>query len=82
MAKDIMTDESFKSEMERLKASENVKLAQKEIRLKTRQKQYLYQLRWLEKRGKQLAALGYTIDNLEAMIAQAEAQAYALEEET
>lgn len=82
MAKDIMTDESFKAEMERLKASENVKLAQKEIRLKTRQKQYLYHLRWLENRGKQLAALGYTIDNLEAMIAQAEAQAYALEEET
>lgn len=81
MARDIMTDESFKAEMERLKASENVKLAQKEIRLKTRQKQYLYQLRWLEKRGKQLAALGYTIDKLEAMIAQAEAQAYALEEE-
>lgn len=82
MAKDIMTDESFKAEMERLKSSENVKLAQKEIRLKNKQKQYLYQLRWLEKRGKQLAALGYTIDNLEAMIAQAEAQAYALEEET
>ena len=82
MAKDIMTDESFKAEMERLKSSENVKLAQKEIRLKNKQKQYLYQLRWLEKRGKQLAALGYTIDNLESMIAQAEAQAYALEEET
>lgn len=82
MAKDIMTDESFKAEMERLKSSENVKLAQNEIRLKNKQKQYLYQLRWLEKRGKQLAALGYTIDNLEAMIAQAEAQAYALEEET
>ena len=82
MARDIMTDESFKAEMERLKSRENVKLAQKEIRLKNKQKQYLYQLRWLEKRGNQLAALGYTIDNLEAMIAQAEAQAYALEEET
>lgn len=30
MAKDIMTDESFKEELERLKGSENVKLAQKE----------------------------------------------------
>ena len=81
MARDIMTDESFKEELERLKGSENVKLAQKEIRLKNRQKNYLYQLRWLEKRGKQLAALGYTIDNMEEMIAQAEAQVYALEEE-
>lgn len=82
MARDIMTDESFKEELERLKGSENVKLAQKEIRLKNRQKNYLYQLRWLEKRGKQLAALGYTIDNLEEMIAQAEAQVYALEVES
>ena len=82
MARDIMTDESFKEELERLKGSENVKLAQKEIRLKNRQKNYLYQLRWLEKRGKQLAALGYTIDNLEEMIAQVEAQVYALEVES
>lgn len=81
MAKDIMTDESFKAEVERLKASENVKLAQKEIRIKNKRKAYLYQLRWLEKRGKQLAAQGYTTDNLEAMLAQVEAEAYALEEE-
>lgn len=81
MAREIMTDESYKAEVERLKASENVKLAQKEVRLKYKQRQYLYQLRWLEKRGKQLAAQGYTMDNMDAMIAQAEAQAYALEEE-
>lgn len=81
MAKDIMTDESFRAEVERLKASENVKLAQKEIRIKNKRKAYLYQLRWLEKRGKQLAAQGYTVDNLEAMLAQVEAEAYALEEE-
>ena len=47
MARDIMTDESFKAEVERLKASENVKLAQKEIRLKNKRRKYLYQLRWL-----------------------------------
>ena len=85
MASEIMTDESFKEELERLKGSENVKLAQKEIRLKNRQKNrqknYLYHLLWLEKRGKQLAALGYTIDNLEEMIDQAEAQLYSMEEE-
>ena len=82
MAKDIMTDESFKAEVERLRGSENVKLAQKEIRIKNKRKAYLYQLRWLDKRGKQLAAQGYTLENMEAMLAQVEAEAYALEEET
>lgn len=77
----ILTDESFKAEVERLKASENVKLAQKEIRIKNKRKAYLYQLRWLEKRGKQLAAQGYTTDNMEALLAQVEAEACALEME-
>ena len=77
----ILTDESFKAEVERLKASENVKLAQKEIRIKNKRKAYLYQLRWLEKRGKQLAAQGFTPDNMEALLAQVEAEACALEME-
>jgi len=77
----ILTDESFKAEVERLKASENVKLAQKEIRIKNKRKAYLYQLRWLEKRGKQLAAQGYTTENMEALLAQVEAEACALEME-
>lgn len=77
----ILTDDSFKAEIERLKASENVKLAQKEIRIKNKRKAYLYQLRWLEKRGKQLAAQGYTSDNMEALLAQVEAEACALEME-
>ena len=74
----ILTD-SFKEEIERLKASEHVKLARKDQRLKYKQRQFLYQLRNLEKRGRALAAQGYTLDNLEAMIAQAEADAGALE---
>ena len=77
----ILTNDSFKEENERLKASEHVKLARKEQRLKYKQRQFLYQLRNLEKRGKALAAQGYTLDNLEAMIAQAEAEAGALETE-
>ena len=81
MAKDILTNESFMAEVERLKASDNVKLAQKEIRLKNKRRKCLYQLRWLEKHGKELAAKGYTLDNLEAMLAQVEAEAYALEED-
>ena len=77
----VMTDEAFKAEVERLKASDNVKLAQKEIRLKNKRKKYLYQLRWLEKHGKELAAKGYTMENLEAMLTQVEAESFALEEE-
>lgn len=77
----ILTDDSFKTEVERLKASSYVKLAQREINLRNKRKKYLYQLRWLEKRGLQLAAQGYTPDNMEAMLAQVEAEACALEME-
>ncbi len=76
----ILTD-TFKDEIERLKASEHVKLARKEQRLKYKQRQFLYQLRNLEKRGKVLAAQGFTLENLEAMIAQAEAETGLLETE-
>lgn len=81
MARILMTDEAYKAEVERLKASEHVKLAQREINLRNKRKKYLYQLRWLEKHGKELAAKGYTLENLEAMLTQVEAEAYALEEE-
>ena len=81
MARDIMTDESFKAEVERLKASPYVKLARKEQRLKYRQRQFLYTLRNLEKRGRILEANGYTLENMEAMIARAEAETGSLESE-
>ena len=77
----ILSNDAFKEEIDRLKASPNVKLARKEQRLKYKQRQYLYLLRNLEKRGKALAAQGYTLENLEAMIAQAEAETGALETE-
>ena len=69
MARDYLTDEMVAEEVERLKDSEYVRLAQKEIRLKTKQRKYLYQLRWMDKRGRQLAADGITIENMEQMIA-------------
>ena len=77
----ILTNDAFKEEIERLKAIEHVKLARKEQRLKYKQRQFLYQLRNLEKRGKALAAKGYTLDNVEAMLSQVEAEAFALVEE-
>ena len=81
MARIPMTDEAYKAEVARLKASPNVKLAQREINLRNKRKKYLYQLRWLEKHGKELAAQGYTLENMEAMLAQVEAESFALEEE-
>lgn len=69
MAKDYLTDEMVAQEVERLKESEYVRLAQKEIRLKTKQRKYLYQLRWMDKRGRQLAEEGITLENMERMIA-------------
>ena len=60
-------DELVEAEIERLLKSEPVKLAQKEQRLKNRRRKYLADLRWLEKRGKQLMADGWTADTLELL---------------
>lgn len=68
MARDLLTDEQVAEEVERLKDSEYVRLAQKEIRLKNKRRKWLYQLRWLEKRGKQLAEDGVTLENIDRMI--------------
>ena len=64
-----MTDEQVEFEIEKLNNSEYVKLAKKEQRLKYKRRQHLYQLRWLEKRGKQLANNGVSEERLEEMYA-------------
>ena len=64
MARDIMTDEQVELEIMRLQSSELVKLARKEENIKFQRRQRMYQLRYWEKRGKQLAAAGYTMDNI------------------
>lgn len=65
MAKDWMTDEQVEMEISRLLNSDAVQLAKKEIRIKYKRRQYMYQLRNMEKRGKQLKADGITMDNIE-----------------
>lgn len=60
-------EELLDAEIERLKKTEAVKLAQKEQRLLNRKRKYLADLRWLEKRGKKLLAEGWTIDTLELL---------------
>lgn len=68
MAKDFYTDEQVEMEIERLLDSDDVKLAKKEAAIKNRRRQYMYQLRTMEKRGQQLAKNGITIDNIEAQL--------------
>ena len=65
MAKDWMTDEQVEMEIDRLLHSDAVQLAKKEIRIKYKRRQYMYQLRNMEKRGKQLKADGITMANIE-----------------
>ena len=65
MAKEFLTDAEVEMEIERLKDSPYVKLARKELRIQYKRRQALYQLRNLEKRGKQLERMGVTYDNIE-----------------
>ena len=74
MPNNWLTDEAVEAEIARLQQSEFVKLARKELRLKYKRRQALYQLRNLDKRGKELAKAGITPENIEAMIALAEAE--------
>lgn len=65
--------DKVEKEIERLKQSEHVKLAQKEQRIKAdRRRKYLADLRWYEKRGKELEAAGVTLDNIQAFVEAAE----------
>ena len=67
MARKYTPEELVDAEIERLKQTEAVKLAQKEQRLLNRKRKYLADLRWLEKRGEALIAEGWTSDTLELL---------------
>jgi hypothetical protein len=67
MARKITPEELIDAEIERLRKSDAVKLAQKEQRLIHRKRKYLADLRWLEKRGKALMAEGWTQETLELL---------------
>ena len=67
MARRPTPEELIDSEIERLKKTDAVKLAQKEQRLIHRKRKYLADLRWLEKRGKQLMKDGWTLDTIELL---------------
>lgn len=63
-----MTDEQIEMEIQRLSNSEEVQIARREQRIKYKRRQYLYQLRHYEKRGKQLLNAGATLENLEEFL--------------
>lgn len=68
----FLTDEEVEREIERLNSSEMVALARREARLKYKRRQYLYQLRDLEKKGKALLEAGITREVLDAMYSTSE----------
>lgn len=65
MAREILTDEMVEEEIHRLQNSPLVKLARREEAIRTRRRQYMYQLRMYEKKGKALADQGITMEELE-----------------
>ena len=68
MKRDYLTDAQVEEEIERLTNSPEVQLARQEQRIKYRRRQYMYQLRNMEKRGKELIESGVTEENLEMVL--------------
>lgn len=64
MKNDFLTDEQVEKEIEKLQGSPLVKLARKEERIRYKRRQYLYTLRAYEKKGKELAEAGITLEML------------------
>lgn len=64
-----LTDEQVELEIARLQNSPHVKLANQERRLREKRRMYLYSLRQLEKKGKELEKSGLTADVLRSMYA-------------
>lgn len=74
MAREFLSDEQVEQEIERLTASPEVLLARQEQRIRYRRRQYMYQLRAYEKRGKQLMEQGVTYDDLKRMDVEIEGE--------
>ena len=60
-----LTDEQVEQEIAKLQGSPLVKLARKEESIRYVRRQYLYTLRQYEKKGKELAKSGITMEVLE-----------------
>lgn len=67
MARERLTDEQVEQEIARLQQSPYVKLANQERRMRERRRMYLYGLRQLEKKGRELEQVGVTTETLKSM---------------
>ena len=67
MANRGLTDEQVEQEIARLQKSPYVALANKERRVRERRRMYLYSLRQLEKKGRELERAGITSEVLDGM---------------
>lgn len=67
MANRGLTDEQVEQEIARLQKSPYVALANKERRVRERRRMYLYSLRQLEKKGRELERSGITPEVLDRM---------------
>lgn len=72
MRRTFSTDDQIERELHELKRSPYVALARREQRLKYKQRQQLYTLRNLEKRGRELAAIGVTVDTIDEHLEEIE----------
>lgn len=70
MSKENLSAEQVEAEIAALRDSKYVRLAQYEQRMRNRRRQYLYQLRWFEKKGQELAKNGVTFESLSALESQ------------
>ena len=70
MKKKFSTSEQVEKEIARLLESPEVKLAKKDLTIRNKRRQYMYKLRGLEKRGKELAEAGVTMESLEELEAE------------
>lgn len=68
MARQKITDAQVEREIERLLESDDVKLAKKESAIKNKRRQYMYSLRVMERRGKELTRMGINEDNIEELL--------------
>lgn len=74
MAREFLSDEQVDREIERLEVSPEVLLSKQEQRIRNRRRQYMYNLRWHEKRGKQLMEQGITYGDLKRMDVEIEGE--------
>ena len=64
MPREYLTDSEVENEIERLQASPYVKLSAKERQIKYKRRRYLYNLRLMEKHGRELERAGITMEIL------------------